>query len=319
MIVKVFIDGSSGTTGLRIADRLAARPEIELLSISAEGRKDVHERAKVINSADLAFLCLPDSASKEVMPLLRPDVKVLDTSTAFRTDPAWDYGFPELNGQKEKIQRSYRVAVPGCYASGFISLVYPLVQAGILPADYPVTAYALSGYSGGGKKAIAQYTDPNRDSCFDAPRLYALGQTHKHMPEMQKISGLAYPPMFNPIICDFFNGMIVCVPILTRLLPKAVTPEQVHAAFAAHYANQRFVHVTALQGSDVLPDGFMSANPLAGSNDLEVFVCGNQDRILLCARLDNLGKGASGAAVQCMNLMIGAPEDTGLTSVYEKE
>ena len=211
------------------------------------------------------------------------------------------------------------MAVPGCYASGFISLVYPLVQAGILPADYPVTAYALSGYSGGGKKAIAQYTDPNRDSCFDAPRLYALGQTHKHMPEMQKISGLAYPPMFNPIICDFFNGMIVCVPILTRLLPKAVTPEQVHAAFAAHYANQRFVHVTALQGSDVLPDGFMSANPLAGSNDLEVFVCGNQDRILLCARLDNLGKGASGAAVQCMNLMIGAPEDTGLTSVYEKE
>lgn len=321
MAVKVFIDGQAGTTGLRIHERLADRKDLTMITLTEETRKDPEARRAAILESDVTFLCLPDDAAREAVALAGDaDVRIIDASTAHRTNPDWAYGFPELSpAHRERIRTSQRVAVPGCYASGFISLVYPLVQAGILPADYPVTAYALSGYSGGGKKAIAQYTDPNRDNCFDAPRLYALGQTHKHMPEMQKISGLAYPPMFNPIICDFFNGMIVCVPILTRLLPKAVTPEQVHAAFAAHYANQRFVHVTALQGSDVLPDGFMSANPLAGSNDLEVFVCGNHDRILLCARLDNLGKGASGAAVQCMNLMIGAPEDTGLTSVYEKE
>ena len=183
MKVKVFIDGSSGTTGLRIADRLAERPEIELLSISAEGRKDVHERAKVINSADLAFLCLPDAASKEVMPLLRPDVKVLDTSTAFRTDAAWDYGFPELKGQKEKIQNSYRVAVPGCYASGFISIARPLVELGLVPQSYPFSCTGISGYSGGGKKMIADYESPDRPahSKLDAPKSYGLSLGHKHL------------------------------------------------------------------------------------------------------------------------------------------
>ena len=196
MSVKVFIDGSAGTTGLRIADRLAARPEIELLSISEDGRKDVNERAKVINSADLAFLCLPDAASKEVMPLLRPDVKVLDTSTAFRTDAAWDYGFPELAGQKEKIQKSYRVAVPGCYASGFISIARPLVELGLVPKDYPFSCTGISGYSGGGKKMIAEYESSNRPahSKLDAPKSYGLGLAHKHLPEMQKISGLAHTP-----------------------------------------------------------------------------------------------------------------------------
>ena len=200
MSVKVFIDGSSGTTGLRIADRLATRPDIELLSISAEGRKDVNERAKVINSADLAFLCLPDAASKEVMPLLRPDVKVLDTSTAFRTDAAWDYGFPELKGQKEKIKNSCRVAVPGCYASGFISIARPLVELGLAPADYPFSCTGISGYSGGGKKMIAEYESADRPahSKLDAPKSYGLGLAHKHLPEMQKISGLAHTP---PPLC----------------------------------------------------------------------------------------------------------------------
>lgn len=204
MSVKVFIDGSSGTTGLRIADRLAARPDIELLSISAEGRKDVNERAKVINSADLAFLCLPDAASKEVMPLLRPDVRVLDTSTAFRTDTAWDYGFPELKGQKEKIKNSYRVAVPGCYASGFISIARPLVELGLAPADYPFSCTGISGYSGGGKKMIAEYESADRPahSKLDAPKSYGLGLAHKHLPEMQKISGLAHTPAFVPVVCD---------------------------------------------------------------------------------------------------------------------
>ena len=187
MKVKVFIDGSSGTTGLRIADRLAERPEIELLSISAEGRKDVQERAKVINSADLAFLCLPDAASKEVMPLLRPDVKVLDTSTAFRTDAAWDYGFPELKGQKEKIQNSYRVAVPGCYASGFISIARPLVELGLVAKDYPFSCTGISGYSGGGKKMIADYESPDRPahSKLDAPKSYGLSLGHKHLPALR--------------------------------------------------------------------------------------------------------------------------------------
>ena len=199
MKVKVFIDGSSGTTGLRIADRLAERPEIELLSISAEGRKDVRERAKVINSADLAFLCLPDAASREVMPLLRPDVKVLDTSTAFRTDAAWDYGFPELKGQKEKIQNSYRVAVPGCYASGFISIARPLVELGLVPQSYPFSCTGISGYSGGGKKMIAQYEADTRTPDLDAPRPYGLTQSHKHLPEMQQISCLTHAPIFAPM------------------------------------------------------------------------------------------------------------------------
>ena len=221
MSVKVFIDGSSGTTGLRIADRLAARPDIELLSISAEGRKDVNERAKVINSADLAFLCLPDAASKEVMPLLCPDVRVLDTSTAFRTDAAWDYGFPELKGQKEKIKNSYRVAVPGCYASGFISIARPLVELGLAPADYPFSCTGISGYSGGGKKMIAEYESADRPahSKLDAPKSYGLGLAHKHLPEMQKISGLAHTPAFVPVVCDYYSGMQVLVP-LARPFPS---------------------------------------------------------------------------------------------------
>ena len=232
MSVKVFIDGSSGTTGLRIADRLAQRPEIELLSISAEGRKDVNERAKVINSADLAFLCLPDAASKEVMPLLRPDVKVLDTSTAFRTDAAWDYGFPELAGQKEKIKNSCRVAVPGCYASGFISIARPLVELGLAPADYPFSCTGISGYSGGGKKMIAEYESADRPahSKLDAPKSYGLGLAHKHLPEMQKISGLAHTPMFVPVVCDYYCGMQVLVPLDLTLAGS--TAEQVAEGIA---------------------------------------------------------------------------------------
>ena len=220
MSVKVFIDGSSGTTGLRIADRLAARPDIELLSISAEGRKDVNERAKVINSADLAFLCLPDAASKEVMPLLRPDVKVLDTSTAFRTDAAWDYGFPELKGQKEKIKNSYRVAVPGCYASGFISIARPLVELGLAPADYPFSCTGISGYSGGGKKMIAQYEADTRTPDLDAPRPYGLTQSHKHLPEMQQISCLTHAPIFAPIVGACL-GAAAYRGLIARHLPSA--------------------------------------------------------------------------------------------------
>ena len=311
MSVKVFIDGSSGTTGLRIADRLAARPEIELLSISAEGRKDVHERAKVINSADLAFLCLPDAASKEVMPLLRPDVKVLDTSTAFRTDPAWDYGFPELNGQKEKIQRSYRVAVPGCYASGFISIARPLVELGLAPADSPFSCTGISGYSGGGKKMIAQYEASDRDAELDAPREYGLSQQHKHLKEMRLITGLSRAPLFTPIVSDYYSGMVVNVPLYTDLLNTTQTPESLQAFFADYYANEPFVKVMPL-GAESEMSGFLSGNHLSGYDGMQIYITGNENRIQLSSVFDNLGKGASGAAIQCFNIMTGCDETKGL-------
>ena len=299
MKVKVFIDGSSGTTGLRISDRLAERPEIELLSISAEGRKDVHERAKVINSADLAFLCLPDAASKEVMPLLRPDVKVLDTSTAFRTDAAWDYGFPELKGQKEKIQNSYRVAVPGCYASGFISIARPLVELGL-------------GYSGGGKKMIADYESPDRPahSKLEAPKSYGLSLGHKHLPEMQKISGLAHTPMFVPVVCDYYCGMQVLVPLDLGL--AGTTAEAVVAALADYYKDAATVKVHGL--NEPLPENGLYSNAMAGTDRMELYLTVNAagDQMMLVSLFDNLGKGSSGAAVQCMNLMLGLEETKGL-------
>ena len=310
MKVKVFIDGSSGTTGLRIADRLAARPEIELLSISAEGRKDVHERAKVINSADLAFLCLPDAASKEVMPLLRPDVKVLDTSTAFRTDAAWDYGFPELKGQKEKIQNSYRVAVPGCYASGFISIARPLVELGLVPQSYPFSCTGISGYSGGGKKMIAEYEGARTNEALNAPRPYGLALHHKHLPEMVAITGLETAPNFVPVVADYYAGMETMIPLdLTAL---GVSALQAAAALAEYYAGQPMIKVHPLcEGTD---GGFLAANKLAGKDTLEIFCLANPagTQMQLISLFDNLGKGSSGAAVQCMNLMLGLEETKGL-------
>ena len=291
MSVKVFIDGSSGTTGLRIADRLAARPEIELLSISAEGRKDVNERAKVINSADLAFLCLPDAASKEVMPLLRPDVKVLDTSTAFRTDAAWDYG---------------------CYASGFISIARPLVELGLVPAEYPFSCTGISGYSGGGKKMIAEYESPDRPahSKLDAPKSYGLGLAHKHLPEMQKISGLAHTPMFVPVVCDYYCGMQVLVPLDLTL--AGTTAEQVAAGIAGYYKDAATVKVHGL--NETLPENGLYSNAMAGTDRMELYLTVNAagDQMMLVSVFDNLGKGSSGAAVQCMNLMLGLEETEGL-------
>ena len=312
MSVKVFIDGSSGTTGLRIADRLAARPEIQLLSISAQGRKDVVERAKVINSADLAFLCLPDAASKEVMPLLRPDVKVLDTSTAFRTDAAWDYGFPELKGQKEKIRNSYRVAVPGCYASGFISIARPLVELGLAPADYPFSCTGISGYSGGGKKMIADYESGQRPAQgkLDAPKSYGLGLGHKHLPEMKAVSGLAHTPMFVPVVCDYYSGMQVLVPLDLKL--AGTTAPAVAEGLAAYYKDAATVKVHAL--NEALPENGLYSNAMAGTDRMELYLNVNAagDQMMLVSLFDNLGKGSSGAAVQCMNLMLGLEETKGL-------
>lgn len=313
---KVYIDGQAGTTGLKLYDRIKDRSDVELLVIDPEKRKDNDERARLINASDITFLCLPDAASREAVSFItNPNVRVIDASTAHRTNPDWAYGFPELStAHREKILTAKRVAVPGCYASGFASLVYPMVQSGMMPADYPVTCHAVSGYSGAGKAAIEQYESAERPAALGSPRQYALTQGHKHLPEMQAVSGLTETPMFNPMVCDYFAGMVVSIPLHRRLLNGNSSLEEVHAMFQKHYAGQQFVQVRALQGEDVLEGGFLPANTLAGTNLLEVFVCGNDKQILLAARLDNLGKGASGAALQCFNLMTGAPEDQGLNT-----
>ncbi|MBO5448957.1 MAG: N-acetyl-gamma-glutamyl-phosphate reductase [Ruminococcus sp.] len=311
---KVFIDGKAGTTGLKIFERLGSRDDIEILLIDEDKRKDNAERSKLINSSDIVFLCLPDAAAKEAVSLCtNPEVKIIDASTAHRINPDWDYGFPELSEKhRENIRNSKRVANPGCYASGFISLVYPLVRAGVLPEDYPLTCHAVSGYSGGGNKMIAAIEGNDKTDEMFSPRQYALGQRHKHLPEMQAVCGLKYPPMFNPIVDDYFSGMVVSVPLISRCLAKKYTPTDIHEILSEHYAGQHFVKVMELGGEKTLPDGFLAANTLADTNNMQLFVFGNDEQILLCSRFDNLGKGASGAAVQCMNIMLGIDEATGL-------
>ena len=314
MSVKVYIDGQEGTTGLKILERFEGRNDIELLRISEDKRKDSAERARLINMSDYTFLCLPDDAAREAVSFAESDhVRIIDASTAHRTNPAWAYGFPELSPEhREKIRTSNRVAVPGCYASGFASVVYPLVRNGIIPADFPVFAYATSGYSGAGKKAIAVYESDDKPFEFNSPRQYALSQQHKHLPEMQAVSGLTYKPMFNPMVCDYFSGMVVSVPLQTRMLPKAVTAHKVHEMYEKHYAGANMVEVMPLMSADEQKSFFLASNTLSGKNKLQVFVFGNDEQMLLCARLDNLGKGASGAAVQCLNIMMGIDETTGL-------
>ena len=316
MKTKIFIDGKEGTTGLKIYERFKNRDDLEIMLIDEDKRKDKNERAKFINNSDITFLCLPDAAAIESVSLIDKDnshTKIIDASTAHRTNPDWAYGFPELSPEhREKIKNSNRIAVPGCYASGFISLVYPLIRAGILPKDYPVTCHAVSGYSGAGKKMIAVYEGDDKPSEYNSPRQYALMQNHKHLPEMQKICGLDYPPVFNPIVDDYYAGMVVTVPIITRLLKGNYTALDIHMALCDHYKNEHFVKVMEFGGESTLPDGFLAANTLEGTNNMQIFVCGNDERVLLCSRLDNLGKGASGAAVQCMNIVLGIDEKTGL-------
>ena len=314
MSVKVYIDGQEGTTGLKILERFEGRNDIELIRISEEKRKDPAERAKFINMSDYTFLCLPDAASKEAVSFVDNDhVRIIDASTAHRTNPDWAYGFPELSAaHREKIRTSNRVAVPGCYASGFASIVYPLVDHGIIPVDYPVFAYATSGYSGAGKKAIAVYEGDEKPYEFNSPRQYALSQQHKHLPEMKAVSGLEYTPMFNPMVCDYFSGMVVSVPIQTRTLPKSVTPADIHTMYAEHYKGANMIEVMPLMSADEQKSFFLASNTLSGVNKMQIFVFGSDEQILLCSRLDNLGKGASGAAVQCLNIMMGIDETTGL-------
>ena len=305
----VYIDGKEGTTGLQIYDRIGARDDITLLLIDEDKRKDPVERQKLMNAADLVFLCLPDAAAREAVTLVtNPATRIIDASTAHRTSPGWDYGFAELSPRhRAAIQVSRRVANPGCHASGFIAIVYPLVACGLLPPDALLSCHSITGYSGGGKKMIAQYEAPDRPAELDSPRQYGLSQTHKHLPEMQKLCGLAYAPIFNPIVADFYKGMAVSVPLHSAWVGGR-SAEEVRQALAAHYEGQALVHVAP----EVVCDGMLASNPLAGTNEMELCVCGNAERMTVVARFDNLGKGASGAAVQNMNLMLGFAEKAGL-------
>lgn len=303
-MIKVFIDGSAGTTGLRIREMLGKREDISLIALPEQLRKDVAARREAINGADAVFLCLPDDAAREAVGLVENEnTVVIDASTAHRTSPGWAYGFPELSAaHRAAIVNGKRIANPGCYASGFLALVYPLVAAGVLPRDYPLVCHAVSGYSGAGKKGIAEYEAENRPANYDTPRLYALTLSHKHLPEMQAVCGLTQTPVFNPYVCDYYCGMTVNVPLFSDLLAKKVSVADVKELLRAHYAGAHFVTV----GEE--PSGYVSANTLNGTNRMELLVNGNERQILLTARFDNLGKGASGAAIQNMNLALGLDE-----------
>ena len=314
MKTKVFIDGSEGTTGLRIDERFQGRDDVEILKIDSDKRKDPEERKKLINASDITFLCLPDAAARESVSLVENgNVCIIDTSTAHRTEEGWAYGFPELSKEhKDKIVHGKRIAVPGCHATGFISVVYPLVAGGILPKDYPVQCFAMSGYSGGGKKMIAEIESLDRAPELYSPRFYGLANNHKHLPEMQKISGLEKKPMFTPIVDDYYNGMVVCVPIQAAVSGFPLEPERVQEMLERHYEGSNFVHVQPLKTPAEMTATKLSCNDLRDTNQMEIFVFGDAEQILLCSRLDNLGKGASGAAVQCMNIMLGLDETVGL-------
>lgn len=301
---KVYIDGKQGTTGLQIYDRLAQRADIELLLIDEDKRKDVEERKKLLNAADLVFLCLPDQAAREAVELVdNPRTRIIDASTAHRTNPDWDYGFAELSPHhRSRIIASRRVANPGCHASGFIASVYPLVQRGVIAAHFPLTCYSLTGYSGGGKSMIAEYEAPDRDACHDSCRIYGLTLHHKHLPEMQKVCGLDWPPVFAPVVGDYPQGMATTV-----FLP-GVDAHLAHDALSEHYAGQALVHVDPLGEASVI-----YSNALSGRDTMHLVVYGYEGQTAVTAVFDNLGKGASGAAVQNMNLMLGFDETCGLS------
>ena len=303
-MTKVFIDGSAGTTGLRIYERLGARRDIELLTLPEELRKNTDDRRRMLNSADIAFLCLPDKAAVEAVSLIEnPDAAVIDTSTAHRVNPAWAYGFPELSeAHRQAVQSSKRIANPGCHASGFIASVYPLVAKGLVPADFPLTAYSLTGYSGGGKNLIAEYEDPARDVRHESHRIYGTTLTHKHLPEMQQICGLSRKPVFSPILGDFYAGMA------TSILLPGFDAKRVWECLADHYAGQKLVSVAPLGGDEPI----VYASTLAGKDTMRIQVSGHSEQAMVTSVFDNLGKGASGAAIQNMNILLGVDETTGL-------
>lgn len=311
-MIKVFIDGQAGTTGLRIKQRLLERDDITLLEIPQDKRKDNNEIKKYINESDITFLCLPDDAAREAVKLLDDDndhTKIIDASTAHRTEPGWAYGFPELSPDfRKNIETNRLIANPGCYASGFISIVYPLIAHGIIDKNYPLTCFAVSGYSGGGKSAINQYESAERDIELDSPRQYGLTQQHKHLKEMKAITGISRYPVFSPMICGYKCGMVVSVPFFTDMLCGGIKTADVREALMQHYKGEKLIKVR--------PEGYtknmIGANNFDGRDDLEIEVNGNNERFVITARFDNLGKGASGAAVQCMNIACGIEETKSL-------
>ncbi len=305
-MTKVFIDGSAGTTGLRIHERLASRSDIELITLAEEVRKDAKARKEALHAADVAFLCLPDDAAREAVALAEGgNTVIIDTSTAHRTVEGWEYGFAELYGRRKRISNAKLIANPGCHASGFIALVEPLMRAGMIKKNVNLSCFSLTGYSGGGKKMIAEYEDKDRNALLDAPRMYGLTQQHKHLKEMVKICGMDIPPIFCPIVAPFYSGMEVTVPVHAKTLGASI--DEVASVYKSYYKNGlvKFVDVAD-------ENGFVSANAFAGRDDMQITVCGNGERVLLVARYDNLGKGASGAAIQNMNIALGVDETTGL-------
>ena len=304
-MISVFIDGSAGTTGLRISERLSERKDLSLIHLDEAHRKDPKAREEALNAAQVAFLCLPDDAAREAVSLVHGETVIIDTSTAHRTAPGWVYGFPELPGQQEKIVHAKRIANPGCHASGFIALVAPLVQAGLLKAGAALTCFSLTGYSGGGKKMIAEYENPHRDLAYQSPRQYGLTQQHKHLKEMIHICGLDTAPVFCPIVADFYSGMEVTVPVFRKDLLG--TAEDIRQLYAEVY------HTPVVHFESFPEDlAMLPANQMAGRDDMVIRVAGNEDRILLTACFDNLGKGASGAAIQNMNIVLGLDQTLGL-------
>lgn len=308
-MTKVFIDGKEGTTGLKIFDRLAKYEDIEIISIPEEKRKDVQARKECINNSDITFLCLPDWASIEAVTLVEnPNTKIIDASTAHRTNPQWAYGFPELGKEfRQNIATSKRVANPGCHASGFISIVYPLVKCGLLDKNADIVSFSLTGYSGGGKKMIAEYEGDNRSEFLSSPRQYGLGQMHKHLKEMKYVCGLNKEPLFSPIVADYYRGMQTSVPVFSHMV-KGYTAKQIREFFAEYYKDSKMVNVMSFMGETEGFNNFLPSNIFADKNNLSIFVGGCDDRILIAANFDNLGKGASGSAVQCMNVMLGKDE-----------
>ncbi len=304
-MTRVFIDGSAGTTGLRIADRLSAREDLTLIRLSEAERKEKNARRDALNAADIAFLCLPDDAAREAVALAEnPGTVIIDTSTAHRVAPGWTYGLPELTGQRAKIAGARRIANPGCHATGFITLAAPLTEAGLIPAGAALSCFSLTGYSGGGKKMIAAYEAADRDPLLEAPRMYGLTQAHKHLPEMTAMAGLSVSPVFCPVVAPYYAGMEVVLSLNGLSLEK----EKVEAVYEAYY---RTPMIRFRKDGDEA--GFLSAAAYAGRDDLEITVQGQDGRLTVTARFDNLGKGASGAAIQNMNIVLGLPEDTGLS------
>jgi N-acetyl-gamma-glutamyl-phosphate reductase len=310
----VFVDGQHGTVGLKLLERLNGRKDIELIEIPEEKRKDTETKKKLLNEADIVFLCLPDDAARESVSLIKNDsVCVLDGSTAHRVNPGWVYGFPELNkSQRTLIKKSKRITVPGCHATGFISIIYPLVAKGIMAPDYPVTCHAVAGYSGGGKTMIADYDSTHAPDYIKNPRPYALELNHKHVPEMTKVPGLTRAPIFAPTVVNVYAGEIISIPLIPSYLKKEMSAADIREVLAEYYTGEQFIKVIPYPANDYLKNGFLTFTDCNGTNNVEIFVFGHKERILVSARYDNLGKGASGAAVQDMNIVLGVAENTGL-------